>query len=345
MNPSRTPRAAGPPGAAQRRRRLLRARRSRVGVCLLLGIGLGLAMPPDPPGVTAAGVRFLAAQDREDQARTRYRQARDAFQELQREALALEPNVIRLSSTLERYRQMGNQRALEDAFVNDYLPQALRLQNLNIQSEAAKTALDEARRDLLRILRISEESYLDELERGPPAARLATINERVVAIRLEVNELEREREPLAEVGFRPVPRLSAAPTDGPQELRAKAGFLERTAETFGSQVDFLDEEIRVRENRLRLERGFSDARDAIGRFDGERPVGTGPPGRAGVGQAADDRAGDAGGPLVVFSELPLPEQIERLRSVRSQAVEARDESLYRAAELRRLAIVRGGGGL
>jgi hypothetical protein len=318
----------------------MRATWPMVGVCLVLALGSAPILDA-PRGELAA----LAQQSQEDPARMRYQQARDAFQELQREALQLEPNVIRLSSTLERYREMGNQRALEDAFINDYLPQAFRLQSLSIQSEAARSTLDEARRDLLRVLRLSEQGLLDELEQGPPANRLATINARVVAIRLEVNELEREREPLAEVGFRPVPRLSAAPTDGPVELRAKAGFLERTAGTFASQVDFLDEEIRVREAQLRLQRGFTDARDAIGRFDGERPVGTGPPGRTGgAGQAADERAGDAGGTLVVFSELPLPEQIERLRSVRIQAVEARDESLSRAAELRRLAVIRGGGG-
>jgi hypothetical protein len=330
-----------PPRGLRGRRRPFRATWPTVGVCLVLALAAAPLFAPSGTTEVAA----LAPQSQEDQARNRYQQAKDAFQELQREALELEPSVIRLSSTLERYRGMGNQRALEDAFINDYLPQAFRLQNLSIQSEAARSTLDEARRDLLRVLRLSEEGLLSELEQGPPAARLATINARVVAIRLEVSQLEREREPLAEVGFRPVPRLAAAPTDGPQELRAKAGFLERTAETFASQVEFLDEEIRVREGQLRLQRGFSDARDAIGRFDGDRPVGTGPAGRTGgAGQAADERAGDAGGTLVVFSELPLPEQIERLRSVRIQAVEARDESLSRAAELRRLAVVRGGGG-
>jgi hypothetical protein len=327
--------------------------RAPLPVLVAAGVLLGLGMPGLgwlPPGAdgTRGGPVLVEAhgqalQSREDAARARYVQVRDEFDALQDEALQLERRVIQLSQTLDNYRAFGNRRALEDAFINDYIPQAFRLQALNIQSDAAKAALDEARRNLLRILREGENALLDELDRGATPARQQAIGARIVEIRQEVGRLEREREPLAEVGFRPVPRLEAAPTDGPDELRSKAGYLERTAESFASQVAFLDEEIRIRENRLRLERGSQDARDGIVRFDGDRPVGTGPVTRAPGAQGADERAGDGGVVTVAFSELPLAEQIQRLLSVRTQAEEARDESLSRASELRRIAVERGGG--
>jgi hypothetical protein len=341
---SSRPHLAGGPSCRRSppRPRCARARGGWVlGVVLVLGL-VGLPYASGPGQVVAATLSL--PQSQEEAARARYVQAREAFQALQSEALELEPRVIQISLTLETYRERGDLRSLEDAFINDYLPGASRLQSLNIQSEEAKRGLDESRRELLRLLRARESVLLSELEQGPTAAREQTINQRIVEIRREVNELEREREPLAEVGFRPVPRLPAYPTDGPRELRAKAQHLERIAETFASQLEFLDEEIRVREDRLRLQRGFQDARDGIGRFDGDRPVGTGPPGRTTAGQAADERAGDAAESTLVFSELPLPEQIERLRSVRTQAEESRDEALSQATELRRLAGARERGG-
>jgi hypothetical protein len=284
----------------------------------------------------------LGAQVRpqEIQARTRYVEAQQLFETLQAEAFELQPRVARVAATLEGHRRMGNQRATEDVFVNEYYALALRLQRVDVRSREAKIMLDEARRDLLRILRDREDAYLQELSRGTTRVREADINRQIVRIRQEVSQLERERQPIAEVGFRPVPPLEAAPTDGPVELRVKAGFLERIAGDYIALLSFLDEEIQVRERSLRLQRGFQDTRDGIGRFDGDRPPATGaasrPPGR--------DEASETRGADPAFYDLPLSEQIESLRSVRTQAEEARDEALDRAAELRRLATVRGGPG-
>jgi hypothetical protein len=282
----------------------------------------------------------LSAQIRpqELQARARYVEAQQIFETLQAEAFALQPRVAQVAATLESYRRMGNQRATEDVFVNEYYALALRLQRVDVRSREAKITLDEARRDLLRILRDREDAYLQELARTPSRARETEVNRQIVRIRQEVSQLERERQPIAEVGFRPVPPLQAAPTDGPLELRAKAGFLERIARDYIALLSFLDEEIQVRERSLRLQRGFQDTRDGIGRFDGDRPPATGagarPPGR--------DEANEARGSDPAFYDLPLAEQIESLRSVRNQAEEARDEALERAAEFRRLAVTRGG---
>jgi hypothetical protein len=285
------------------------------------------------------GVGPVAAQEPEILARARYSRAQQEFQELQRLALDLGPRVAQVARTVQSHRESGNQRSAEDVFVNEYYALAMQLQNVGIRSDAAKAALDEARRELLRILRDREERFLRELESRPPRAREDEINRQIVRIRQDVTQLERERELIAEVGFRPVPRVEAAPTDGPAELRAKAGFLERTSESNAAVIAFIDEEIRVRERALRLQRGFQDTRDGIGRFDGDRPPGTGPGTRT---PTPGDR-GIAGIEAVPpFSELPLAEQIERLRSVRIQAEEARVEALARAGELRRLAILRGG---
>ena len=287
----------------------------------------------------------LAAQVPADAARARYERAMEDFRQLQQEGEQLRPRLDQVAATIQNYRDAGNQRAMNDVFLNEFLPRNQRLQDVTVRAGAAKTVLDEARREFLRVLRAREEVLLAELERTPPPsrAREEEINRQVVRLRQEVNELEREREPIAEVGFSPVPRFDVAPTDGPVELNAQAAFLEQRAQTNVSLIILVDEEIRVREQRLRLERADQDSRVGIIRFDGDRPPGTGPGSRSATGQAADGRAGDARGGERSFAELPLGEQIEQLRSVRMQAEEARDEALERAAQLRRLAIVRGGG--
>jgi hypothetical protein len=287
----------------------------------------------------------LVAQVPEDAARARYERAREDFLQLQREGEQLRPRLDQVAATIQNYRDAGNQRAMNDVFLNEFLPRNQRLQDVTVRAGAAKAVLDEARRELLRVLRAREEGLLAELARtpAPSRAREEAINRQVVGIRQEVNQLEREREPIAEVGFSPVPRFEVAPTDGPVELNAQAAFLEQRAETNVSLIILVDEEIRVREQRLRLERADQDSRVGIIRFDGDRPPGTGPGSRGAAGQAADGRAGDARGEERSFAELPLSEQIEQLRSVRMQAEAARDEALERAAQLRRLAIVRGGG--
>lgn len=287
----------------------------------------------------------LGAQVRpqEIQARARYTLAQETFQSLQAEAFELQPRVAQIAATLEGHRRVGNQRATEDVFVNEYYALALRLQRIDVRSREAKVTLNEARRDLLRVLRQREDAYLEELQQPLTRAREEQINREVVRIRQEVGQLERERQPIAEVGFRPVPPLEAAPTDGPLELRAKAGFLERIAGDYTALLSFLDEEIQVRERALRLQRGFQDARDGIGRFDGDRPPGTGTGARPPGTLPGRDETGDTRGEEPAFYDLPLPEQIESLRSVRNQAEEARDEAIERAGDLRRLAVVRGGG--
>lgn len=299
--------------------------------------GAQMALVPGPGA--------LVAQVPEDAARARYERAQEDFLQLQQEGEQLRPRLDQVAATIQNYRDAGNQRAMNDVFLNEFLPRNQRLQDVTVRAGVAKAVLDEARREFLRVLRAREEVLLAELERtpAPPRAREEAINRQIVRIRQEVNQLEREREPIAEVGFSPVPRFEVAPTDGPVELNAQAAFLEQRAETNVSLIILVDEEIRVREQRLRLERADQDSRVGIIRFDGDRPPGTGPGSRSTLGQAADGRAGDARGGERSFAELPLAEQIEQLRSVRMQAEAARDEALERAAQLRRLAIVRGGG--
>jgi len=316
---------------------------------LLLGL-VALLVHLEPAGAPAEGTRLpgvpgLVAQVPEDAARARYERAREDFRQLQQEGEQLRPRLDQVAATIQNYRDAGNQRAMNDVFLNEFLPRNQRLQDVTVRAGVAKSVLDEARRDFLRVLRAREDALLAELQRipSPPRAREEEINRQIVRIRQEVNLLEREREPIAEVGFSPVPRFDVAPTDGPLELNAQAAFLEQRAQTNVSLIILVDEEIRVREQRLRLERADQDSRVGITRFDGDRPPATGPGARGATGQAADGRAGDTRGEERSFAELPLAEQIEQLRSVRMQAEEARDEALQRAAELRRLAIIRGGG--
>jgi len=286
----------------------------------------------------------LHAQVPEEAARARYRRAREDFLALQQEGEELGPRLTQVTRTLQNYREAGNQRALQDVFLNEFLGLSGRLNIVNVRSSMAKSALDEARRDLLRVLRARETSYLSELERVPAPARTRQneLNQLVVDIRREVNQLEHEREPIAEVGFRPVPDLRAAPTDGPRELRLKAEFLEGIAEGYVFVISLVDEEVGVREKTALLQRNSRDSRAAIDRFDMARPPGTGPGVRSTAGQAADGRGGDARTDEPAFAELPLDEQIERLRSVRMQAEEARDLALSRSGQLRTEALQRGG---
>ncbi|TVP43441.1 MAG: hypothetical protein EA350_13660 [Gemmatimonadales bacterium] len=312
--------------------------------CLLLGIlffgGPEVTHRVAPVLVTSE----LQAQVPEDAARARYQRAREDFLALQREGQELEPRVTQAARTLQNYREAGNQRALSDVFLNEFVGLSNRLDNVNVRSSTAKSALDEARRELLRVLRSRETNLLAELERvpAPSRARQNQLNQLIVDIRREVNQLEREREPIAEVGFRPVPDLRAAPTDGPTELRLKAEFLEGIAQGYVFVISLVDEEIRVREQSALLQRNARDSRAAITRFDGDRPPGTGAGVRTPSGQAADGRAGDARTDEPAFVELPLVEQIERLRSVRMQAEDARDLALSRSGNLRTQALERGG---
>lgn len=283
----------------------------------------------------------LSAQTTEAVARARYTRLREDFLALQAEAERLAPQWSRAAATVHRYRETGNQRAAADAFVNDFMRLASTYQAVSVRAEAAKTALDEARRELIRILRSREDRLYEELQGTLPRAREDEVNRQIVRIGEELRDLERERQPIAEVGFRPVPNLAAAPTDGPAELRDKAAFLEGVALESEGVMTVLDQEIRDREQRLRLQRAHRDSRDGIIRFDGDRPPGTGTGGRSATGQSADDRGGDTRIEVLPFFELPLEEQIERLRSVRSQAEAARDEAMSRAAEFRALAELRG----
>jgi hypothetical protein len=336
------PRSTGPPSAASLGPPSGWRRRTRAGVFLgVLGL-MGWGIEP-AAGVPGSG-SGLAAQTTEAVARARYDRALQDFNALQEQALSVGPREMRLRATIETYRELGNQRALQDLMVNQYIPLADSLTVLNVRSRAAKAALDEARQELLRVFRAAEVALLAELERGPSRAREEVINREIVRIRQETNRLELEREPLIEVGFRPIPNLQAAPTDGPAELRAKAETMERWALRTEGVMAVIDEELKVREDRLRLQQTARDARDGIGRFDGDRPVGTGPTTPPGTGQAADQRAGDAGRVELAFSERPLTEQIQLLLSLRMQAEEDRTEALERAVEFRRLAQLRGGGG-
>jgi len=312
------------------------------------GVMLGLVLFDGPASTVwvapVLATQELQAQQPEAAARARYQRAREDFRALQQEGQALEPRVTQAARTLQNYRQAGNQRALNDVFLNEFVGLSNRLDAINVRSSAAKSALDEARRDLLRALRLRETTYLAELERvpAPTQARRNQLNELIVDIRREVNELEREREPIAEVGFRPVPDLPVAATDGPTELRTTAEFLEGIAQGYIFVISLVDEEIRNREQSALLQRNARDSRAAIDRFDVARPPGTGPGARTTAGQAADGRAGDARTQEPAFVELPLLEQIERLRSVRLQAEEARDLALERAGAFRALALQRGG---
>ncbi len=336
------PRSTGPPPAASSRVRPGRRGRCRAGIVvgavglLLLGLEPGAAIP----GTGAS----LAAQTTEGVARARYERALEDFNLLQQQAQAMSPRVMRLAATLHTYREAGNLRAAGDLATNQFFPLADSLVGLEVRSAAAKAALDEARRELLRVLQAAEASLLAELDRRPTQAREAAINREIVRVRQETLELEREREVLLELGFRPLPALRAAPTDGPAELRAKAETMEQYVLIYDGVMGFVDAEIRVRQDRLRLQQTARDARDGIGRFDGDRPVGTGPTVRPGSAQAADERGGDAGRVELAFSERPLPEQIEALLSVRMQAEDHRREAMEQAAEFRRLAQLRGGGG-
>ncbi len=339
------------PGGGRRRAPARSVRNALVVVAMLL---VAPALSPEGfPGAAMAPASVvhallpgsaLAAQTAESVARARYVRARDDFVALEGEAERLQPQWNRARAVVHRHREAGNPRAAADAFVNDFIPWASQYQGVALRAEAAKTALDEARRELIRALRTREDALYAELGRTPPRAREDEINRQIVRIGEELRELERERQPIAEAGFRPVPNLVAAPTDGPAELRAKAAFLEGIALESEGVMEILDQEVRDREQRLRLVRADRDSRDGILRFDGDRPPGTGAGTRA-TGQTVADRGGDTRAEAFDFHDLPLEEQIELLRSVRIQAEAARDEATARAADFRALAEARGRRGV
>ncbi len=213
----------------------------------------------------------------------------------------------------------GDEEALNQAFV-----EVQRALNLRVQAdrelEQRAEELREARRNLLEAKRIYTRDLLAraELETDPVELRAISVyldnnNQEIARIRLL---------PEPEITLEPLPGLEFETTDGPVELRQKAGVLDFQANRYQEQLDYFQQQLDDLRSEQDLFRRSSDFRADRSRFGDRPPVG------AQAGQNA-----------------PRPEQLDQqireLEAFQEELTRRIEIIKTRAADFRR----RAGGGV
>lgn len=262
-------------------------------------------------------------------AESRYILSRTELEAVQRQIETLRPSYSRIVESLSAARRAGDDRRAEEIYP-DFIEPAARMTALGIELRERSRDFQVARRDYLRALEARLDEIVEQLEDPTlPSFQRDRLETLYSEMSQTYGEVQRERDPVEEAMLRPLPTFAIAETDGPQELRDKASYLENeVAGDYEAVIAFTTQEIVIRERRLRMEREGADLRADLSRFDADRLPGTGVGGTTGAARPED---GDMilDGPFI-FADLPMNDQVEILRSIRAQAAEARTEALERA---------------
>jgi hypothetical protein len=260
--------------------------------------------------------------------RLEYQAAKDAYESARSQLRVLDQQFSTALEEVTRARRSGDEGALDRAYAQAHdraIPYGA--QEERVTQQGARLTV--ARRALVEILTIRLDQLIEQMNTASSSAERAQLNILWTDLDHELRELERE----AGSGFRidptVMPEITFDPRDVPDERLLKAGILERRAASIDTTIQDVDRQIKVLNDRIRMQRQRADLMATLDRFDDTRlPVVTGQPTGDRDRPAAADTAAARSEPVT------LEAQLERLRETREQLVQYRDEHLVRARVFR-----------
>jgi len=293
-----------------------------------VGAVLAVAALHGVPAPAAAQVQTL--EQLVVQRRLELRAARDTYQSARSNFTLAERQFSAAITELNLARQSGDDDRLERAHAVA-LDRSIPYRSQERRLEEARAAMVAARSALIEALNARLEQLLAQMDAAPSVLQRRQLD---IVFRDLSNELQTLEAEEAREGdtFRidPVvlPEITFDPRDGPEELTAKAGVLERQAAIADSTIADTERQVQALNSRLRIQRQTRDLLASTERFDDTRvPVTTGPP--TGERPAVTDSTVAGARPLT------LEERIQNLREYITQLQSYRDQLLIRAEQFRR----------
>lgn len=299
------------------------ARRKRpTGRLLRVGSGLGLLLLLFLPLAAGAQPVLSEREARYREAISRFNTFTQAFDRAFQRHVEATDNLTRARGT----------PAANDAFITFQD----RVFELNAVERDLRAALDELRARggaLLQTLDQEEERILDQAQQATLPGVREALALRLVEVRERRRVVAQEVEQFGVPVIQPLPDLVARPQDGPVQLMIKASLNEERAEEYRDAVVDLTRQIEQLERRLARERAIGDITADV-RRDADRQPGGGVIPRPIPSQRPGD---DRSAAQELISQLPLDEQLEVLRGVRTRVQELERQAMAQAALFRRLA--------
>ena len=201
------------------------------------------------------------------------------------------------------------------------------LARLASRMEDAEETLVARRAALLEALDLRRNALSDQFARARAPADQARLSVLIQNLDGQYRDLE------SGDALRPTlvywPSVDANPRDGPEDLRAKVGLLERRVEEAEQEIMRVDQDIARLQARLALRRRVDDSRASRDRFDGAN-VPVGPASRPDRDPEAPPAADTA---QAAFAERPLEQQIQQLQAYRSTLEQMQEQLRTRARSI------------
>ncbi len=229
-------------------------------------------------------------------------------------------------------RRSGDDAALERAYARAQ-DRAIPYGSQEERVAEQRTGLTTARRALADMLAIRLDQLIDQMNEASSSSERAQLNILWTNLDHELRELENESGNSLRIDPAVMPDITFDPRDVPAERLQKAEILERRAASIDTTIQDVDRQIKVLNDRIRMQRQRADLMANVGRFDDTRlPVVGAPPtsDRDGV----QERPAAADSATARSEPVSLEAQLERLRETREQLVQYRDEHLVRARVFR-----------
>jgi len=238
---------------------------------------------------------------------------------------------------VEFARRAGDSQRLERALAEFQVSSAVVMEAQEAVQRAAE-AVRVAGQALLSGLASREAELLDRLEVGVEPAEYQALTRELLEVRWRTIAVDAEGTGLEEeFALRPVRELTVNPRDGPQELQAKAGFMEEEAARYDGIIADLDRRIEETDRRVQQLRAREDQIADLQRFDSDFIPG----GRLGPRNVPTQPREDAAAGELPLEQLSLPEQLALYRAVREYSLQQRDLALTQAELFRDTAMERG----
>jgi hypothetical protein len=313
---------------------------------ILLLVGAVLATPPSERPLSA---QLPTAQNTPTQGtgpqsdlaalEDRYRHAREEYDEVwarYERTYSLSEQAL---EAVEFARRAGDSQQLERALANFQVSSAVVMEAQDAVQRAAET-LRVAGQALLTGLAAREAELLDRLEVGVAQGEYQALTRELLEVRWRTIAVDAEGTGLEEeFALRPVRELTVNPRDGPQELQAKAGFMDEEAARYDEIIADLDRRIEETDRRVQQLRTREDQIADLQRFDSDFiPGGRLGPRNAPSQPREDSGPGDSG--ELPMAQLSLSEQLALYRAVRDYSLQQRDLALAQAELFRDTALER-----
>ena len=280
-------------------------------------VALGTGVRPEPLEGQASQITAIEAERRLE-----YRAATDAYESALAARAVAESRFSRHTQEISVARGAGDE-VRRDQALGEVQRLSIEILTLDQRVEETADALRKARSALLDVL----DAHLDLLFEQVAFAQTAADSTDVIVIYRDVlnRQAEVEADERGEMVLVPVvmPEVTAAPRDGPLELRLKAELLDRKAEQADSMIVELGQEVTELERRAQRDRGLQVLMNGIDRFgDADVPVGA-----AGTNAESTD--------AVTAEELE--ERLQSLHLLIARYETYRDEARRRARQFLELA--------